>query len=102
MKNKELCVAHERAGISDGRELLLAECAQNDEKRRKQEFHLLYGKGMRGQNATLVVYHPDRNGSVTLPFLGLFAKSRNDTNSTVAGMVSWGMELLQIGNPKED
>mgnify|MGYP007016337291 CR=1 FL=1 len=101
LKNKDLCVAHERAGISDDRKLLLAECAQNDEERRKQEFHLLYGKGMKGQNATLMVYHPGRNGSVTLPFLGIFAKSRHDTNSTVAGMTSWGMELLQIGNPKE-
>ena len=100
-KNKELCVAHERAGFSDDRKLLLAHCAKNDEERRKQEFHLLYGKGMKGRNATLMAYYPDRNGSVTLPFLNLFTKSRHDTNSTVAGMTSLGMELLQIGNPKE-
>lgn len=62
---------------------------------------MLYGKGMKGQNATLMAYYVEKNETYTMPLIRLITKSRHNTNTSVIGMSSVGMDLLQIGNPKE-
>ena len=56
---------------------------------------------MKGQNATLMAYYVEKNETYTMPLIRLITKNRHDTNTSVIGMSSVGMDLLQIGNPKE-
>ena len=111
-ENKKLCLKHESGPGRDLRLLVLDECKKDkkDDTYMTKEFtfHAVYGKGMKGQNATLVALHSEGQYQPAwgLPFVQIyphFHDSDSDKNVTtdVVGISTMSNVLLQIGNATE-
>lgn len=108
-KNRDLCVTHTPDKRDIDRLLRLEKCEGSTKKgRQTQEFDVIYGKRMKGENATVVAH--ERNGTDvrTFPFSMLYETNVTRDGKEVTldvnglGSTRTGTELLQIGNPKEE
>ena len=71
LKDSDWCLTHNGGRMNGTGQLVLERCAKDaDEVRQTQAFGLFYGKGMKGQNATLSAYMYGKNMSTALPFVG--------------------------------
>ena len=108
-KDRDLCVTHTPDKQDIGRLLQLEKCEGSTKKGRKtQEFSVIHGKRMKGQNATVVAYESGEKGVRTFPFPIIIAKNvTRDGKKEMLEISGMGAtlsttELLQIGNPKEE
>lgn len=109
-ENKELCLKHERGPGRNFRLLVLDECKKHEKDNSTKElnFHAVYGKGMKGQNATLVALHSEGEYEPAwgLPFVQIYPHfhdldSDKNVTTDVVGISTMSNVLLQIGNATE-
>lgn len=108
-EHKGLCVTHHGSSKNHTGEVTVEKCAKGEKVDKKdQEWGLVYGKEMEGQNATLLARFTEHERVQVLPMVEPFlpvdehghGPSFNITRMTVGSAVGYGT-LLQIANPKK-
>ena len=101
------CLTHNAAKKNVSGQLVLEHCSDDVEDAQKtQEFGIFYGKGMKGQNATLSAYKSQKNCFGSLPFVEKYIPAENPINitrmTTGGSMGAMYASVLQIGNPHDE
>jgi len=109
-EHKGLCVSHNGSSKNHTGELTLQDCEKDVEKvRESQEWNLVYGTEMKGQNATLIAMSTKDEDIHALPLVDQYlpvgahghGPPYNITRMTASSTVGYG-SLLQIVDPKKE